>query len=196
MNEEEIRKQLEIKNKEIYLNKLKLDLNNNLEVLVLSIDNLLNKQAIEAVKRILRITESFQNEEIITTNINEFIENYRIYLMSLIETKKIELEKLFKDPNDLNKYKTYLQDNIMTIKNKLDEYYNNNINKLIDTITSLYDDSFCILRIDEYLKNIWRENLNDKVIDTIKGRDIILLNTFKESFLKYQELNKNTIGLK
>ena len=42
MNEEDIRKQLKEKNKEIYLNKLNLDLTNNLEVLVLTIDNLLN----------------------------------------------------------------------------------------------------------------------------------------------------------
>ena len=40
--EEDVKKQLEVKNKEIYLNKLNLDIDNNMEVLILAIDNLLN----------------------------------------------------------------------------------------------------------------------------------------------------------
>ena len=32
-------------------------------------------------------------------------------------------------------------------------------------------------------------------MDTIKSRDIMLYNTFNETYLKYLELNKNTVGI-
>ena len=196
MNEEDIRKQLELKNKEIYLNKLSLDLANNLEVLVLSIENLLTNISEYSVKRIISIAESFVKEEIIKETMNTFIDNYRTFLMTLFEDKKTNLEQLFTENEDLNRYKDYLKQTNTNIKEQLNTYYEEHINNVINKITNLYDNSFCNLRIDEYLKNILRENLINKLMDTINSRDIILLNTFKESFLKYQELNKNTIGTK
>ena len=50
-------------------------------------------------------------------------------------------------------------------------------------------------RLKEYLTTIFLINLNMKVLDTMKNRDIILINTFEETYLKYLELNKNTIGV-
>ena len=68
MNESiDIKKQLEVKNKEIYINKLNHDLDNNLEVLVLTIDNLLSFITNETTKRILEINgnhELFKSLEI------------------------------------------------------------------------------------------------------------------------------------
>ena len=196
MNEEDIRKQLEEKNKEIYFNKLKLDFSNNLEVLVLTIDNLLNNIENNAKNRILNITESFQNEKIIKENIKKFIENYKEILMTLLEDKKVNLEQLIKSNLELNDYKENLQKSNLNIKEGLNDYYSKNINKLIDNITKLYEDEFCNLRITEYLKNILKEELEEKIMDILSSRDIILLNTFNETYLKYLELNKNTIGIK
>ncbi|MBR3660380.1 MAG: hypothetical protein IKN63_00555 [Bacilli bacterium] len=196
MNEEDIKKQLQEKNKEIYLNKLNLDLANNLEVLVLSIENLLNNISEYSINRILKITESFGNQSIIKENINSFLENYRTNLMKLLEDKKINLEQLFIKTEDISIYDKNLKEIKINITNELNNYYQNNIEKLIKEITKLYNDSFCNLRIEEYLRNVLKDNLNNKIGDVINNRDIILLNTFKESYLKYQELNKNTIGNK
>jgi len=195
MNEEDIRSQLKEKNKEIYLNKLSLDLTNNLEVLVLSVDNLLNNISRDTKNKVLGIAESFQNEKIVKENISNFIENYRIFLMTLLDTKKEKIEALYKENDNIDTYKTKIKEINIDIMNKLDNYFKENINNLIDEIISNYDDSFCNLRIREYLKNIFKENLNNKILDIINSRDIILLNTFKESFQKYLELNKNTIGV-
>ena len=52
---EDVKDQLKIKNKEIYLNKLNLDLDNNLEVLVLTVDNLLNTNKEMLIKKIIDI---------------------------------------------------------------------------------------------------------------------------------------------
>ncbi|MBQ8891971.1 MAG: hypothetical protein IJ068_03795 [Bacilli bacterium] len=196
MNEEDIRKQLEEKNKEIYFNKLKLDLTNNLEVLVLTIDNLLNNMEKNMKDRILNIAESFQNEKIIKENIREFIDKYKINLMTLLDDKKNRLENLFQDKKDINDYKIYLDDENKKINENISNYYIQNINSLIDNITKLYEDEFSNLRIKEYLKNVLNSELEEKIMDTINSRDIILLNTFKETYMKYLELNKNTIGIK
>ena len=195
MNEEDIKKQLECKNKEIYLNKLNLDLDNNVEVLVLTIDNLLSSISSDTKNKILGITESFQNENIVKTNINNFIEEYRLFLMSLVDNKKDNIEKLYKENNDLSIYKIKIQELNEDMKTQLNNKFNEKINNLIMEITKLYDDSFCNLRIKEYLKNIFKDNINNKIMDIIKSRDIILLNTFNETYLKYLDLNKNTVGV-
>ncbi len=195
MNEEDIKKQLEVKNKEIYKNKLNLDLTNNLEVLVLAIDNLLNNIKLDTKNKILGIAESFQNESIIETNVNNFIENYRLFLMNLLDNKKNNIESLYNEFEDINNYKDKLKSINIELQDNLDNNLNNNIDNLVSKITNNYNDSFCNLRITEYLKNIFKDNLNNKILDIINSRDIILLNTFKESFFKYLELNKNTIGI-
>ena len=195
MNEEDIRKQLKEKNKEIYLNKLNLDLTNNLEVLVLTIDNLLNNINKDTKDRILGITESFQNENIIQKHINNFIDEYRTYLITLIDNKKNSIESLYKENNDINTYKIKIEEFNKEIREKLNNKSSQKINELTKVITNLYKDEFCNLRIKEYLNNIFKDNLNNKIMDTIKSRDIILLNTFKETNMKYQDLNKNTIGV-
>ena len=194
MNEEDIKKQLSEKNKEIYLNKLKLDIENNLEVLVLSIENALININNDTVNRILGIAESFQNKDIITQNVNNFIEKYHTFLIYLLDEKKVRLESLL-TTKDINSYKEYFQNTNSKIKEELDNYFNDNIKNLIKNITNLYDEEFLNTRIKEYLSNNLKENINNKIIDIIKSRDIILLNTFRESYLKYQELNKNTIGI-
>lgn len=195
MNEEDIKKQLEVKNKEIYLNKLNLDLNNNIEVLVLTIDNLLNNTKNDCVNKILGIAETFQKEMFLKEKINIFLEEYREYLMNLFDNQKKDIEKLICDNNEINNIKKYLYDNYEFISNKLNNYFDNNINNLVKNIQVLYTDSFCKKRIEEYLRKIFKSNLNNKILDSIKGRNIILINTFNETYLKYLELNKNTVGI-
>ena len=57
------------------------------------------------------------------------------------------------------------------------------------------NDKFKQKRLKDYLENIFIINLNNKILDIIRNRDIILINTFQETYLKYLELNKNTIGV-
>ena len=195
MDEEDIRKQLEEKNKEIYLNKLNLDLTNNLDVLVLTIDNLLNNMEDDATNKVLSIAETFQNEKEIKNKICIFLENYRVFLMTLCNKQKEELENLIKNNKDIEQYKNFLTENNKIINNELNNYFNNNVESLIIGLQTLFSDSFCKLRIKTYLNEILKDKLNNKIIDIIKNRNIIIINTFKESYLKYLELNKNTIGV-
>ena len=191
MTEEDIKKQLEVKNKEIFLNKLRLDLNNNMEGLVLTIENVINKIIVESNNRILNIAESFTYKEETEKYIEDYFSKYLECLMELLDKKKNNILNII----NLNvNYENCFNKETNNIIEKLDKYYKDNIDKLSNKIISFYDDSFYKERIDKYLKKNLREDLDNKIKDCIKGRDLILLNTFKETNLKYIELNKNTIG--
>ena len=192
MTEEEIKKQLEVKNKEIYINKLNLDLNNNIDSLVLTIDNLLNKITEESINYILGIAESFLEKDVIEKDIKDYFNDLHEALMNYLDIKKKEIEKLI--TNNENNFIEILKKENDKLNNKLYNYYENNINNLNIKIQSYYNDPFCNERINNYLTNSLKEKLLDKINETIKSRDIILINTFKETFRKYQELNKNTVG--
>ena len=191
MTEEDIKKQLEVKNIEIFKNKLKLDINNNMEGLVLTIENLINKLINESTNRILGIAESFSYKEEIEKDIEEYFSKYLDYLMELLDKKR---NNILKSINLNVNYEDCFDKETNNILVKLNEFYDNNIDNLVKKIQGYYDDSFCKERINNYLKNNLKENVDIKIIETIKGRDIILLNTFKETNIKFIELNKNTIG--
>ncbi len=191
MTEEDIKKQLEVKNIEIFKNKLKLDINNNMEGLVLTIENLINKLINESTNRILGIAESFSYKEEIEKDIEEYFSKYLDCLMELLDKKR---NNILKSINLNVNYEDCFDKETNNILVKLNEFYDNNVDNLVKKIQGYYDDSFCKERINNYLKNNLKENVDIKIIETIKGRDIILLNTFKETNIKFIELNKNTIG--
>ena len=195
MNEEDIKKQLEVKNKEIYLNKLNLDLDNNLEVLVLTIDNLLKIQSEELQKKIIEIAESFQDEKVFKQKITEFMNSYNDYLMNLFEQKKIKLKENLEIDTDILKNQKKVQELYDKTALTIEDDTSKLIDNLANSLHEYFDTDFKIQRLNTYLSNIFLKNLNNKVLDIIRNRDIILINTYKETYLKYLELNKNTVGI-
>lgn len=195
MNECDIKDQLKKKNKEIYLNKLNFDLDNNLEVLVLTIDNLLSFMKDNLVKKIIDIEEDFQDKENILENVNIFFEAYRNNLMNILDNKKDNLQNVIVVHDDLEVCKQNIKDNYLTLKETLETFSNKEIDNLVKSLNEELKSEFKKNRLKEYLTTIFLTNLNTKVLDTMKNRDIILMNTFEETYLKYLELNKNTIGV-
>ncbi|MCI5701346.1 MAG: hypothetical protein MR266_01030 [Erysipelotrichaceae bacterium] len=195
MNEYDIKDQLKKKNKEIYLNKLNFDLDNNLEVLVLTIDNLLSFMKDNLVKKIIDIEEDFQDKESILENVNIFFEAYRNNLMNILDTKKVDLQNVIVVHDDLDVCKQNIKDNYLTLKETLETFSKKEIDNLVKSLNKELKSEFKKNRLKEYLTTIFLTNLNMKVLDTMKNRDIILINTFEETYLKYLELNKNTIGV-
>ena len=191
----DIKKQLEVKNKEIYRNKLNFDLDNNLEVLVLTIDNLLNLMTSNAIKKLLEIEEGFSNSDNIQQNVNNFMESYRENLMNLLDDKKSKIQNIIVIDNDLEVCKNNLNDNYLNFKTNLEIFSLENIKVLEDELKKYFDNDFKNKCLSLYLNEIFIVNLNQKILDIIKNRDIILMNTFKETYLKYLELNKNTVGV-
>lgn len=196
MNEnEDVKDQLKIKNKEIYLNKLNLDLDNNLEVLVLTVDNLLNTNKEMLIKKIIDIEESFLNQELIEEKVSSFFEQYRVEFMNLLDNKKLDLKNTIIIHDDLEICKNNIQDNYFSLEKQIKEFTCQEIKQLEKLLLNDINDKFKQKRLKDYLENIFIINLNNKILDIIRNRDIILINTFQETYLKYLELNKNTIGV-
>ena len=195
MNEEDIKKQLEVKNKEIYLNKLNIDLDNNLEVLVLTLENLLKTQEENLFKKTIEIVESFKDEKEIKEKVEEFIRIYYESLIGLLTTKKEEIKESLDTNLEISVYKEKIDNKTKDLEINLIDNSKTMINDLILNLKSYLETSFQEKRLTSYLNDIYLLNLNNKVIDIIKGRDIMLYNTFNETYLKYLELNKNTVGI-
>ena len=196
MNEEDVKEQLKEKNKEIYLNKLNLDLTNNIEVLKLTLENFLNNKCDNIKNRILNIVESFQKEKIIDEKVKEFLEKYRENLFKIIELKQKKLELEFTKTININEYKNNINISNSKIINNINEYYEKNKEELMEEITNLFDNKLCKVRIKDYFNTILKKEMEDKIMYIINSRDLILLNTIKESYLKYLELNEKTVGIK
>ena len=192
---EDVKDQLKIKNKEIYLNKLNLDLDNNLEVLVLTVDNLLNTNKEMLIKKIIDIEESFLNQELIEEKVSSFFEQYRVEFMNLLDNKKLDLNNTIIIHDDLEICKNNIQDNYFSLEKQIKEFTSQEIKQLEKLLLNDINDKFKQKRLKDYLENIFIINLNNKILDIIRNRDIILINTFQETYLKYLELNKNTIGV-
>ena len=158
----------------------------------MTIDNLLNTQKESLKKRIAEIEENNNSQE---EYIDTFFEAYRLNIMNLLDIKKTNLQNTIIIHDDLEVCKNNIKDNYYNLKTKIEEFSYEEINNLIDNLITNIDNNFTKRRIKEYLKTIYIVNLNNKVLDVMKNRDIILLNTFKETYLKYLELNKNTIGV-
>ena len=195
MNEEDIKKQLEVKNKEIYLNKLNIDLDNNLEVLVLTLENLLKTQEENLFKKTIEIVESFKDEKEIKEKVEEFIRIYYESLIGLLTTKKEKIKESLDTNSEISVYKEKIDNKTKDLEIDLIDNSKTMINDLILNLKSYLETSFQEKRLTSYLNDIYLLNLNNKVIDIIKGRDIMLYNTFNETYLKYLELNKNTVGI-
>ncbi len=195
MNEEDIKKQLEVKNKEIYLNKLNIDLDNNLEVLVLTLENLLKTQEENLFKKTIEIVESFKDEKEIKEKVEEFIRIYYESLIGLLTTKKEKIKESLDTNLEISVYKEKIDNKTKDLEIDLIDNSKTMINDLILNLKSYLETSFQEKRLTSYLNDIYLLNLNNKVIDIIKGRDIMLYNTFNETYLKYLELNKNTVGI-
>ena len=195
MNEEDIKKQLEVKNKEIYLNKLNIDLDNNLEVLVLTLENLLKTQEENLLKKTIEIVESFKDEKEIKEKVEEFIRIYYESLIGLLTTKKEKIKESLDTNLEISVYREKIDNKTKDLEIDLIDNSKTMINDLILNLKSYLETSFQEKRLTSYLNDIYLLNLNNKVIDIIKGRDIMLYNTFNETYLKYLELNKNTVGI-
>ena len=195
MNEEDIKKQLEVKNKEIYLNKLNIDLDNNLEVLVLTLENLLKTQEDNLLKKTIEIVESFKDEKEIKEKVEEFIKIYYQSLLDLLTKKKEELKSSLSTKLEISIYKEKIDSKTKDLEIDLIDSSKTMINDLILKLNSYLETPFQEKRLNSYLNEIYLLNLNNKVMDTIKSRDIMLYNTFNETYLKYLELNKNTVGI-
>jgi len=186
----DVLKELEVKNKEIYINKLNIDLDTNLENLLITINNIIELLKDEFISKISEITKNDDNNHDV------------VAFQNLIQERIIDL---------INKRTTILKDNITNIdnidykevlNNATSELFNNaqnlykeNINPLIEKLNKGLDD-FQKERLSEYLNIIFYEKLMNKFKGVVNNLDVILYNNYQESYQKYltlKEKNEKTL---
>lgn len=185
--------ELAIKNKEIYLNKLEIDLENNNEVLLITLDNIHNLFNQELTNKIPEILSSTFQMENISKAITKFNLLLKEELIKLINKKQESLKEEVTNIDNIN-YRKIVDKKTSLIIDKLKKVYQKNVTNLINDIINEYTINEKN-RIEDYLMNINFEKYVTKIEETIKNMDNILYNNYQESLNKYHELNEKTLKL-
>lgn len=187
----DVLKQLEVKNREIYLNKLVIDLDNNLDVLSITVNNIVSLFTNEMISKILEIENGTMNRSKISTHVEAFQEKFKDQLIVMIHERKTKMESVLKDI-DQETYTEKLKEESQNIIHQIGKYYQNNIDTLYNQINTDYDE-FNLKRLNDYLKENYYEKIILKLKESFNNTDIILINNYKESYQKYLELNEKTL---
>ena len=187
----DVLKQLEVKNREIYLNKLVIDLDNNLDVLSITVNNIVNLFTNEMINKILEIENGTMNRSKISTHVEAFQEKFKHKLIVMLHERKTKMESLLKDV-DQEKYTEKLKEESQNIIHQIGKYYQNNIDTFYNQVNTDYDE-FNLKRLNDYLKENYYEKIILKLKESFNNTDIILINNYKESYQKYLELNEKTL---
>lgn len=187
----DVLKQLEVKNREIYLNKLVIDLDNNLDVLSITVNNIVSLFTNEMISKILEIENGTMNRSKISTHVEAFQEKFKDQLIVMIHERKTKMESILKDI-DQETYTEKLKEESQNIIHQIGKYYQNNIDTLYNQINTDYDE-FNLKRLNDYLKENYYEKIILKLKESFNNTDIILINNYKESYQKYLELNEKTL---
>ena len=185
--------ELAVKNKEIYLNKLDIDLENNNEVLMITLDNihdLFNQELTNKIPEILSSTFQLENISKAITKFNLLLKEE---LIKLINKKQESLKEEVNNIDNID-YRKIVDKKTSLIIDKLKKVYQKNVIELINDIINEYTINEKD-RIEDYLININFEKYIKKIEENIKNMDNILYNNYQESLNKYHDLNEKTLKL-
>ncbi len=188
----DVLRELELKNKEIYLNKLDIDLDNNDSSLMMTIENIhnvFNQEIINKITEILSSTFNKDNISIAITKINVILKQE---LIKLLNNKKKNLKEDIKNIDDIE-YREKIDSETALIINNLKMVYQKNVIDLINEINN--EDNNDKKRIEEYLNHLNYDKYIKKIKETIENMDNILFNNYRESLEKYHNLNEKTLKL-
>lgn len=190
--------QFEAKNQEIFRNKLKLDIDNNLESLYIGVSNMLSTTFDNGKAKIIVIVESIaytnsindfidKLESDICDEINKIVSYKKSYILDFIAETVIDdaIVGIYKKIiNDLN-------DDILLKINAVCNHCEDDLKKFFE---SLGVNDFVYDRLLSYSKR-FVSLLRDRIILQISNRDNNLINNLIESYDKYVDLNLNTTNI-
>lgn len=195
MNDKEIKEMFLKKNKEIIKNKLILDINNNIDSLVATIENIIYLEFGVYKEKLFCINPENINKKKINSILNQYQEYINKKINDLINIKKIECSN-FIEQNDFSKeidaYTILLEKTTNNIENKLLNLIITYIDEEI--ISNLVSEEWYLNndnKIEFYLNEKLGKDIFDKILLQLKDRDKIIYNNAKESFEKYLTLNSN-----
>ena len=187
----DVLKELEVKNREIYINKLNIDLDNNNEVLLITMDNVINLFSSEVISRILEINNKSGVDEEITKSVSAFYNKLKEEILLLLNNRYQLLKEEIKDINNID-YQENINKQKDIVINGIRDKYSHLIDKLVDRIEKINNEPN--ERIKDYLKVLNYERFINKIKEILNNMNTILYNSYVDSSNKYQELNAKTLN--
>lgn len=195
MIDNDIKEMFYKKNREIIKNKLILDLDNNMDSLVATIENIIYLEFAIYKEKILNIDIN----KIEKKKVEEILENYQKYVnervVEFIEEKKEKCSSYVNEvdlKDGISDYELILKNTTNDVKDRLisnvESYIDDDIvSSLVIEDWYLYNDK----KIGFYLNGKLGKDLFEKIILQLKDRDKIIYNNASESYEKYLSLNNN-----
>lgn len=191
-NNIDVVKQLEEKNKEIYYNKLNMDIENNSETLSITLNNIISVLMNELTSKLLEFDNKNSNDDVIQKLVVAFQEKLNEQIEVLIQNRLVKLKEIVNEISDID-YKEILENEKERIVSSLSSYFKDNAIK-IKNIGNNYD-SFNKERLNDYIDVLFYEKLINKVKESISNMDNILYNNYQANLEKFNNLNAKTLNL-
>ena len=191
MEDIDVAKELEARNKEIFLNKLNIDLDKIEELIILSSKNQFNKLTDEVLNAIITFTSNSVSHEAVKHIVNTFFKSLSEKLNNHAKKRTSSLkEKL----DEINKddYLIKLEESSQLVINSIIKNYEKNVNSLIEELNSNNND-FEKQRLSNYLN----DNVLKKIINNLNGMfqysNMIIYNDYLENYERMENINNKTI---
>ena len=189
------------KNEKILFDKLLLDIDNNFDSLLLTINN---KIALSTPKLIKKVNDVLFNYQVdydlksLTELLNQEVEKINKMVVGLLDLKKAKLKEAIQKASSFttSEFDTDIDENTKKFREEFDVSMNKVIYlDLSEAISKNYNlEEEAINDLNTYLNN-YDMSVSDAIIDSIEYRDNTLKNITKETYNKYIELNNKTANL-
>ncbi len=184
----DIAKELEAKNREIFFNKLNIDLEKSEELLLLSSKN----QIQMIVNDLTNMISSISNDDKdVNKTVSAFFKVVINKLNNLLKKRSLSLKEKLNNIEEVE-YQKLLNETAEIVINSLEKAYLKNIQLLIDEFSNNLDD-FNKNRLSNYLT----DNVLTKIVNNLKENflfgNMIIYNAFLENYERMENINKKTI---
>lgn len=185
-NNIDVVKQLEVKNHEIFVNKLNIDLDNHFQNLKITMQDIINKLHSELDIAIISLT----NEE--NSEINyHFFDLINDKLVVLSNNRLSSLKNTIKEIDDID-YEECIDSETNAFVQELSTFYKENISKLIDDLGNNLDE-FKKKRIIDYLNGAFFQKFIMKIKEALTFNNKVLLNNYYANCERIESINQKTL---
>ena len=180
------------KNQEIIVNKLLLDLDNNIDSLLATMDNIIYLEFAIYKEKIVSLDYKRAKQ------IKNLIEKYSKYLKDkfrvVVSLKKDKCSDYLKNKvldHDISQYKKILNQTTKKIEDELLLEISVYLEEKIKRKLPIDCDNSNLNKLSFFLDQKLTNDIVDKLISQLLDRDIIIYNNAQESYQKYLTLNDN-----
>lgn len=183
-NKVDVARELKEKNKEIFFNKLNMDIETNNESLTIQLHNMINNIMNDFASKLLEINEISDNSQI-----QEVIIAFRKVLIDKLDQLLFSRQQRIGEEGIKENVEIFgiLEAEKNAILNAIEKIYIGNIPKFMK-LGEKYS-NFQLERLKHYLSVSFKETLMFKIKKIIENSDKIFSNNYSESLVKYQKLN-------